>query len=101
MASFYIEEYVGEAKGVNGPISGVDGLLQAVQKVTSSTSAAQSSAVSQATQYVVLTTDNIGVSHYAVGDNPTATTSDSPITGGVVRKVAIRPGQKVSVIDEA
>lgn len=39
--------------------------------------------------------------HVAVGANPTATTSDMPVTGGLGEIFALAPGDKISAIQQS
>lgn len=39
--------------------------------------------------------------HIAIGDDPTATTNDKPITAKVDTPVAVRPGEKIAAIRQS
>ena len=65
------------------------------QKVTLSTTSAQSSAISDSVYKIrLIATANV---HFKIGVNPTATDSDAYLTSGDFIYLGISPGEKVAI----
>ena len=64
--------------------------------ITLSGTSQQSAAINAATRFVLIETD--GACHFAVGDNPTATTNNERLAADAHRFIGITPGHKIAVI---
>lgn len=91
MGSLYISEYAELALAKNGQViqAGVEPAL-ATQKVTTSGTSAQSSALNAKTRFIRVHTD--AIVSIAFGTNPTATANDARMTAGQTEYFAVQPG---------
>ena len=59
----------------------------------------QSAAINASTRFVLIETD--GACHFAVGENPTATTNNERMAADASRYIGVTPGHKIAVIAAA
>lgn len=96
MADFYIEEYATLGADQNGfPVAAGLHPSLATQKIAISTEA-DSAAFNDGTRFILIYAD--GACHYSVGAAPTASTSTMKLPADGTRFLAVRPGDKISVI---
>ena len=94
MASLYITEYGGiGASGAQVP----EEPPLAEQKITIGATSLQSAAFAASTEIIRIHGD--AISSYAVGEDPTATTSKARLPADRDRYVGVRPGWKIAVIE--
>ena len=91
MGSLYISEYSELAVAKNGQViqAGVEPAL-ATQKITTSGTSAQSSALNAKTRFVRVHTD--AIVSITFGTDPTATTDHARLAAGQTEYFAVQPG---------
>lgn len=104
MATLYIREYqtvLAVRHDSQGPAAAaaIPSEPGTAKQAFTYSAATQSLAFSASTTFIMVTSD--GTFCYDVGDNPTATTSDFRIVGGVILYMGVAPGQKLSAVASA
>lgn len=98
MASLYVAEFDRLASAastvLDAPVFPYPPLAE--QKVTFTGTAGASAAFSTATRFIQISSD--GICSVAVGDNPTATTSNTRLVAGQLICIGVKPGDKISAV---
>lgn len=95
MAKLYIKEFstVAVIDGKAAPLWPESSIAE--QAVSYSTTT-QSSAFNRETKYIAITSD--GIFSYAVGSNPTATTSNFRVPADQILVFEVQPGDKIAAV---
>lgn len=96
MATLYIAEYARMAQDSAGKVVPIPGDEVATQAVSYTGTAGQSAAFNNATRFIGITSE--GIFSYAVGSNPTATTSKFRVPADTIIYLKVHPGDKISAI---
>src|SRR5688500_3558794 len=98
MSTVWIEEYSALGTDQHGRTISAPSApsLVANQAITLSGSSQQSAAFNAATQYIRIHSD--AACNYAVGSNPTASSSTSHLPSGVIIDLVVTAGNKIAVI---
>lgn len=98
MATLYVEEYQLAGSDGNGDKLPIVGGLVTAQKVAIASAANSGTATNSFTKFVALTSDV--ACQFAFGSSPTADADSRYLPADVPRIYAIKPGHKISVIEQ-